>query len=75
MKYNASLVAMIAALVLAFSSAVCLGAEGDAAAASAFFPETRFEFSPVLEDTKVMHDFVIQNKGQATLNVDRVKTG
>jgi len=29
----------------------------------------------VLEGSMVVHDFVIQNKGNATLNVDRVKTG
>ncbi|MBW2337432.1 MAG: hypothetical protein JRF47_11865 [Deltaproteobacteria bacterium] len=62
------------AIFFAFSVAVCLGAENDAAP-SVFFPETRYEFPPVLEDAKVVHDFVIQNKGNATLNVERVKTG
>ena len=42
---------------------------------SAFFPETSYQFSAVLDGTKVMHDFVIQNKGSATLKVDKVKTG
>ena len=32
-------------------------------------------FSEVLDGTNVVHDFVIQNKGTATLKVDRVKTG
>lgn len=40
-----------------------------------FFPQTNYEFSPVLEDTTVVHEFVIQNKGNAPLNVERVKTG
>ena len=62
------------AILLTVSVAVCFGAENDAAP-SVFFPETRYEFSPVLEDAKVVHDFVIQNKGNATLNVERVKTG
>ena len=62
------------AIFFAFSVAVCLGAENDAAP-SVFFPETHFEFTPVLEGSTVVHDFVIQNKGNATLNVDRVKTG
>ncbi len=73
MKYNAALVVM-AAILLALANGVCFGAEGDAAA-SVFFPETSYEFAPVLEDTKVVHDFVIQNKGNAPLQVDRVKTG
>ena len=42
---------------------------------SAFFPETTYEFSPVLDGTEVVHDFVIQNKGNATLKVNQVKTG
>ena len=62
------------AIFLAFSVAICFGAENDAAP-SIFFPETRHEFSPVLEDATVVHDFVIQNKGNAMLNGDRVKTG
>jgi len=62
------------AICLAFSVAVSFGAENDAAP-SVFFPETHYEFPPVLEDATVMHDFVIQNKGNAVLNVDRVKTG
>jgi hypothetical protein len=62
------------AIFLAFSVAVCFAAGNDAAP-SVFFPETHYEFSPVLEDAKVVHDFVIQNKGNATLNVERVKTG
>ena len=40
-----------------------------------FFPQTRYEFSPVLDGDKVVHEFVIQNKGTQTLNVQRVKTG
>jgi hypothetical protein len=73
MKYCSRLVAF-AALLIAFSSAVCFGAEKDVTA-SVFFPETQHEFSPVLDGTEIVHDFVIQNKGTATLTVDRVKTG
>ena len=73
MRCKTCLLAAVAILLI-FSVAVCLGAENDAAP-SVFFPETRYEFSTVLEDAKVVHDFVIQNKGNATLNVERVKTG
>lgn len=41
---------------------------------SAFVPEVRYEFSPVLDGTQVTHDFIIQNKGNAPLNVEKVKT-
>ena len=37
-------------------------------------PATRYEFDPVLEGQEVTHDFVIQNKGDAPLKVQKVKT-
>jgi hypothetical protein len=53
---------------------VGFGAQEDAGPV-AFFPQTLYEFSPVLDGTKVVHEFVVQNKGSATLNIERVKTG
>jgi hypothetical protein len=53
--------------------AIGVGAQEDAQP-SAFFPATSYEFSPVLDGTKVMHEFVIQNKGNALLKVEKVKT-
>ena len=41
---------------------------------SAYLPTARYEFPPVVEGQDVSHDFVIQNKGAATLEVQRVKT-
>lgn len=73
MRCKTCLVAAVA-IFLVFSVAVCFSAENDAAP-SALFPETHYEFTPVLAGSMVVHDFVIQNKGNATLNVDRVKTG
>ena len=73
MRCKTCLLAAVAILLI-FSVAVCFAAENDAAP-SVFFPETHFEFSAVLEGSMVVHEFVIQNKGNATLNVDRVKTG
>jgi len=43
--------------------------------ATAFYPETLYEFTPVLDGSKVVHEFVVQNKGLAPLNIERVKTG
>ena len=42
---------------------------------SAFLPVTQWEFDPVLDGAEVVHDFVIQNKGNAPLKIARVKTG
>ncbi len=43
--------------------------------ATAFYPETLYEFTPVLDGSKVVHEFVVQNMGLAPLNIERVKTG
>ncbi len=42
---------------------------------SVFFPEKRYMFAPVLDGSEVIHDYVVQNKGAATLKIERVKTG
>lgn len=41
----------------------------------AFLPEQIFEFEPVVEGTMVIHDFIIQNKGTATLDIHKVSAG
>jgi hypothetical protein len=43
--------------------------------ASAFLPVAKWEFTPVVDGKAVIHDFVIQNKGNAPLNISKVKTG
>jgi hypothetical protein len=73
MRGKTCLMAVVVVL-LGFSVTVGYSA-GTGEAPSVFFPETHFEFSPVLEDSMVVHEFVIQNKGKAVLNVERVKTG
>ena len=42
---------------------------------SLFLPVSQWEFEPVVDGTSVVHDFVVQNKGDAPLNISRVKTG
>jgi len=41
---------------------------------SAYFPAARYEFAPVVEGQEISHNFVIQNKGAAPLEVQKVKT-
>jgi len=43
-------------------------------APSAFVPVSSWEFEQVVDGKKVVHDFVIQNKGSAPLNIAKVKT-
>jgi len=40
----------------------------------AYLPSARFEFEPVVEGKEVTHEFVVQNKGAALLEVQNVKT-
>ncbi|MCP4746775.1 MAG: DUF1573 domain-containing protein [Desulfobacteraceae bacterium] len=39
----------------------------------AIFPQTEFEFSPVMEGDEITHDFVIENQGTADLVIKSVK--
>ena len=41
---------------------------------SVFVPVSSWEFDQVVDGKKVVHDFVIQNKGNAPLNISEVKT-
>ncbi len=49
-------------------------AEAGASAPVAFLPEKIFEFKPTLGGKEVVHDFVVQNKGDALLKIEKVKT-
>ena len=68
-------------LLLLFFIPVSFGAEDKQAAAishkgpSVFFPSVKFEFAPVAEGIVVRHNFIVQNKGDKTLHIDKVKTG
>lgn len=44
-------------------------------APEAFLPETQFEFKSVPDGTQVTHVFKIQNKGNAVLEIQKVRTG
>jgi hypothetical protein len=42
---------------------------------SAYLPADNYEFDPVVEGADIDHQFIIQNKGTAPLNIEKVKTG
>ncbi|MCP4627953.1 MAG: DUF1573 domain-containing protein [bacterium] len=73
MKLKTTAVLSVALLLTLFAT-VSMGTQ-DQPNASAFFPETSHEFTPVLDGAKVVHEFVLQNKGTAMLKVEKVKTG
>ncbi len=41
----------------------------------ASFPQRKFEFEPVIDGVKVVHDFVVLNRGAGPLLIENVKTG
>ena len=42
---------------------------------SAHFPETTYTFQPVVNGKVVSHSYVVQNKGSAILDIQKVDTG
>ena len=41
----------------------------------AFLPQASYQFEAVAEGTKVVHDFILQNKGEASLEIIKISTG
>jgi hypothetical protein len=50
-------------------------APGSAGSPAVFFPEKVFEFQPVVDGVKVVHDFPVMNKGTSVLLIENVRTG
>lgn len=48
---------------------------GNAGAPSLYIPEPSFQFDPVVSGQEVTHDYLVQNKGTAELEITSVKTG
>jgi hypothetical protein len=72
---------MLTVLVLAVFPGLALAqpaspaAGGSMPGAAVFFPEKTFEFQPVIEGAKVIHDFIVMNQGSAPLVISDVRTG
>ncbi len=41
----------------------------------AMIPEKSFTFEPVVDGSKITHDFLIKNTGDGVLKISKVKTG
>ena len=62
--------------VAIFLTGNAIGAEeSPPASPSAFIAQPEYTFDPVVDGTQVMHDYVIQNRGTKTLEIQKVKTG
>ncbi|MBW1700068.1 MAG: hypothetical protein JRK26_25145 [Deltaproteobacteria bacterium] len=75
MKYITSLNLRIGVFAVLLSIAV-LGSDDAFCMSSTVFVESPvYEFDPVVEGVKVTHEFLILNKGNTTLAIEKVRTG
>ena len=66
--------ALAAVLLMLFTSPA--GGQGKTGKLpGAFLLQKSFEFKPVPEGTKVLHEYVLKNTGAATLEIKDVRTG
>ena len=49
--------------------------EARAGAPAAILPETEYRFGTAVEGDIVRHDFILLNKGNAELRIEKIKTG
>ena len=61
--------------MISFCSGAFGASEQTLTSPAVFVPESRYTFPTVLDGTEVTHDFIIQNKGDAPLVIEKVKTG
>jgi len=70
------LIAVIFVFCILFSITVSFGAEENTLQSPfAFVQAGLHEFAPVLDGTRITHDFIIQNKGTAPLKIEKVRSG
>ena len=80
MKRCMKVVSLCLGMVLFFSSGFAWtsgpGVEKKEAATSPSLslPEPEFVFSQVVEGTEILHDFIVVNRGAATLEIQKVRT-
>lgn len=65
----------IITFLLLSAGTLCFGAGEEAKKPLALAPQAVHEFEPVLDGDEVIHSFVVQNKGDAELQIERVNTG
>jgi hypothetical protein len=73
MKYRFT--AACLSLILIVGLSVASYGEAEESQAKALISDKVFEFKPVLDGTKIVHDFIIQNSGNATLEIEKIETG
>ncbi|MFO7687178.1 MAG: hypothetical protein R6V60_13930 [Desulfobacterales bacterium] len=61
--------------IVLLSASIGLGSQPQGPAPAAVFSQPSFQFESALEGQTVEHDFVVQNKGNADLQIEKIKTG
>ena len=75
MKPKMFAVIFAAVSILLFGTGIFGFAEQTLHGPSVFIPDSRYTFSSVLDGTEITHDFVIQNKGDAPIEIKNVRPG
>jgi hypothetical protein len=75
MKANNRSVIFKSSLISLVLCLLAVSAIGEQAGPKAVAPTESHDFGTVLEGNDVLHDFVIQNKGDAPLDIKDVRTG
>jgi hypothetical protein len=65
----------LAAVVLMIAVGGAWADQADRPTPKLVIEPTAYSFDPVVDGTKVTHDFVVRNEGDAVLNIHKVKTG
>jgi hypothetical protein len=68
-------ITLMALLIFMVSVGTAWANQPDQPAPQLVLDQTEFSFEPVVDGALVNHDFVVQNKGDAVLNIHKVKTG
>ena len=75
MKLKFFFIFFAAFFIMFFDSSVFGASKQTSSSPSIFVPESRYTFPTVVDGAEVTHDFIIQNKGGATLSIEKVQTG
>lgn len=75
MKLKFFSILLVAVCIMSFDSGAFGASKQTSPSSSVFVPESKFTFNTVLDGNEVTHDFIIQNKGDAPLAIEKVKTG
>jgi hypothetical protein len=71
----AAALAVVVFLCVAQAQAAPPEAGRPGAEAAVFFPQKAFEFDPVIDGVKVVHEFTVTNRGSVPLLINDVRTG